>query len=257
MKKITFILLIIIGINSTYAKCGMSGMQFFPEKRNISLNSIFIIEGYSTSVLTINSFKKRAVFLKSENGELIKLNVVEILESQKNLMQAIFKPQKRLKPNTTYFLQYAQQTENETSDMIQWNSMTKLNEKVHWKTTDEKSVAILNSSAAIKFKKTEVVHFGCGPSVNAIFDTNNKSDSEIWYKTELYNITTSKKAVYYIKSENQEIYVGHDMCSGAFTFNKNEKYKVRFTPINIDGKLSNTSDWQIFENPYLNAKNEY
>ena len=39
--------------------------------------------------------------------------------------------------------------------------------------------------------------------------------------------------------------------------NKNEKYKVRFTPMNIDGKLSNTTDWQIFENPYLNDKKEY
>ncbi len=257
MKKIVFILLVIIGINSTYAKCGMGGMQFFPEKRNISLNSIFIIEGYLTSGLTINSFKKRAVYLKSENGELIKLNVVEILESQKYLMQAIFKPEKRLKPNTTYFLEYSEQTENETRDMIQRNPITKLNEKVHWKTTDEKFIPLLNPNLAIKFKKTEVVHYGCGPSVNAIFDTNNKSDSEIWYKTELFNITTNEQTVYYIKSDNQQIYVGHDMCSGAFTFNKNEKYKVRFTPMNIDGKLSNTTDWQIFENPYLNDKKEY
>ncbi|SHJ25627.1 hypothetical protein SAMN04488096_1224 [Mesonia phycicola] len=44
------------------------------------------------------------------------------------------------------------------------------------------------------------------------------------------------------------------MCSGAFAFKKEGKYKVRFTPMNIDGKKSTTTDWITFESPFMNDK---
>ncbi|MDT0686486.1 hypothetical protein [Autumnicola psychrophila] len=39
-----------------------------------------------------------------------------------------------------------------------------------------------------------------------------------------------------------QLFVGHGMCSEAFTYKIEGKYKVRFTPLNIDGKeLATTS----------------
>lgn len=257
MKKIILLLILTFGFKTAYAECGMSGMEFYPEQKEISLNSMFIIQGYSFSQKTINSFKERTIYLESENGELIELNLQNILKGQMSLTQAIFKPSKELKPYTTYFLKYADQTENEGREMMQYNSKTKQREKVYWKTTDKKSLETLNSNLNVEFENTEVEHYGCGPSANAVFNVKNKSESEIWYRTEVVEIETNKRTVYFIKEWNGKLYVGHGMCAGAFTFNRKDKYKVRFTPMNIDGKTLKTTDWITFESPFLNDKSPF
>ena len=257
MKKIILLLLFTFGIKTASAECAMSGMQFYPEKKEISLNSMFIIQGYSFSQKTINSFKTRSIYLESENGELIELNLQEILKGQMSLTQAIFKPSKELKPFTTYFLKYSDQTENEGREMMQYNREKKESEKVYWKTTDKRTLESLNSHLNVEFKKTEVIHYGCGPSANAIFHVKNKSESEIWYKTEVIELDTNKKTVYYIKEWNGKLNVGHGMCSGAFTFTRKGKYKVRFTPMNTDGKSLKTTGWRTFESPFMNDKSPF
>lgn len=255
MKKILLFILLIFAFKSSYAKCGPGRMEFFPVQKEISLNSMFIIQGNSpNNQKTINSFKNRKVYLESKSGEIIELKLQEIFNGEMNyLIQAIFKPTKELRANTTYFLKYNNQTENETNEMERL--INGKNEKVYWKTTDTKNIEILNPNLHIEFEKTEVIPYGCGPSVNAIFNVKNKSKSEIWYKTEVVETATNKKNVYYIKEWNGKLNVGHGMCSGAFTYNKTGKYKVRFTPMNIDGNSLKTTDWKTFESPFMSEKN--
>ena len=78
MKKVLVLLFFTLAVNFSYADCAMSGMQFFPKNRNISLNSLFIIQGYSMSEETVESFRERAVYLVSESGELVLLTLQEI-----------------------------------------------------------------------------------------------------------------------------------------------------------------------------------
>lgn len=257
MKKIILLLLLTCGIKTALADCSSSGMYFFPETKEISLNSMFIIEGYAFSQKTINSFKERTIYLESENGELIELNLQEILKGQMELTQAIFCPISELKPNTTYFLKYSDQTENEGREMMQYNREKREREKVYWKTTDKKALETLDSNLNIGFEETEVVHYGCGPSANAIFNVKNKSESEIWYKTEVVDLSTNDKKIYYIQEWNGKLNVGYGMCSGAFTYNNKGKYKVRFTPMNTDGKSIKTTDWTTFESPFMNDKSPF
>lgn len=257
MKKIILLLVLTFGIKTVLADCSSSGMYFFPETKEISLNSMFIIQGYFNSQKTINSFKNRTIYLESEKGERIELYVQEILKGQMYLTQALLCPVSELKPNTTYFLKYSDQTERETKEMKQWNSGKKEYEKVYWTTTDKKELKTLNSNLNVKFEKTEVIHYGCGPSANAVFDVKNKSESEIWYKTEVVDLSTNEKKVFYIKEWNGKLNVGHGMCAGAFTYNNKGKYKVRFTPMNTDGKSLKTTDWKTFESPFMNDKSPF
>jgi hypothetical protein len=257
MKKIILLFLLILGIKSSFADCSMSGMYFFPETEDISLNSMFIIEGYAFSQKTINNFKERKIYLESESGELVELNLQEILTGQKQLTQAIFCPTSELKPNTKYFLKYSDQTENEGKEMIQYNREKKDRKEVYWQTTDKKALETLNSNLNIEFEKTEVIHYGCGPSANAIFNVKNKSESEIWYKTEVVDLNTNTKKVFYIKEWNGKLNVGHGMCSGAFTYSNKGKYKVRFTAMNTDGSSLKTTDWETFKSPFLNVKSPF
>jgi len=229
-------------------------MHFFPEQKEISLNSMFIVQGYYFSQKIIKSFKNRVIYLESEKGELIELNLQEILKGQMDLTQAIFHPTSQLKPNTTYFLKYTDQTEHEGKEMMQYNRESKKREKVYWKTTDKKELETLNSNMNVEFEKTEVIHFGCGPSANAVFNIKNKSEAEIWYKTEFVDIATNNKTIFFIKEWHGKLNVGHGMCSGAFTYKNKGKYKVRFTPMNTDGKSLKTTNWKTFESPFMNDK---
>lgn len=230
---------------------------FLSRKKEISVNSIFIIQGYSQSQRTIDSFRNRTVYLESEDGELIELNLQEILKGQMSLTQATFKPSHKLSPNTTYNLKYSNQTYSEGQEMFQYNREKKIREKIHWRTTEVESVHNIYSNLEIKFDKTEVVHYGCGPSANAIFKINNNSESEVWYKTEVLNLTTNKKVIFYLTEWEGKLNVGHGMCAGAFTFNKKGNYKVRFTPMNIGGKSLPKTDWVSFESPFKYEKNPF
>jgi len=232
----------------------MSGMEFFPEQKEISLNSMFIIQGYAFSQETISSFSERKIYLESNKGELIELNLQEILRGQKQLTQAIFCLSSELKPNTQYFLKYTDQTESEGREMMRYNRETHESEKVYWKTTDKKTLKTLHSTMSIEFEKTEVILSGCGPSAYAIFNVKNKSDFEVWYKTEVIDLNTNCKKVFYIQELDGKLNVGHDMCAGAFTYDYKSKYKVRFTAMNTDGKSLPKTEWKTFESPFVNDK---
>lgn len=257
MKKIIVLLLLTFTIQSAVAECSMSGMYFFPESKEISLNSMFIIQGYAFSQKTINSFKDRKIYLESEKGELVELILQQVLKGQMQLTQAVFRPVTRLKPNTTYYLKYTDQTDNESREMFQYNREKKKREKVYWKTTDKKFALELNSNVTVKFKNTKVIHYGCGPSANAIFEIENQSKSEIWFKTEVMELKTNKRTTFYIREWKNTLNVGHGMCAGAFTFNNKGKYKVRFTPMNTDGKSLKTTKWITFNSPYMNDKSPF
>jgi len=255
MKKLLIFIVLVTGLNSAYADCSSSGMQFFPEQKEISLNSMFIIQGYYRSQKTIESFKNRTVFLESEKGEIIKLILQETLKGQMHLTQALFKLSKELKPNTKYFLKYSNQTEKESREMKQWNSEKEEREIVYWKTSNKKTMELLNSDLKIEYLNTEVIIYGCGPSANATFKIINKQKIEVWYKTELIDISTNERTIFYIREWKKTLNVGHKMCSGAFTYKKEGNYKVRFTPMNTDGKSLKTTNWKTFKSPFMNDGN--
>ena len=250
MKRIFILLVFILTSISAHADCGQFGMSFFPKQKQISKNSMFIIQGYATSQSTISSFKNRLIYLESDTGELVELKLQEILIGQLEITQAIFRLSQQLKPNTTYFLKYSEQTKGEEAEMQRYNSQTEKYEKVFWTTSTVPFLQPLNSDLKIEFEKTELIYYGCGPSVNAIFNVNETA--ETWYRTEVVNLISNKKTVYYITAWKGKLNVGQEMCAGAFTFDQDATYEVRFTAMNTDGKTIRPTDLIVLENPFNN-----
>lgn len=254
MKKLILFIIIILNVNFSFADCSSSGMQFFPMNKTISLNPMFIIQGYYYSQQTVKSFENRNVFLINENGEKINLKLIKIVKGQMSLTQAVFKVENTLKPKTKYFIRYSNETASEINERKKYNSINNKSEEIFWETSENENKELLNPNLKLKFDKTEIIHYGCGPSANAIFEVNNSSKSETWFKTEVIEISTNSKTTFYLTSHENKINVGHGMCSGAFTYKKNTKYKVRFTAMNIDGKELKPTEWTTFESPFNNDK---
>lgn len=239
-------------------ECAMSGIQFFPEQKEISLYPMFILEGYAFSEKQIDALEDREVYLESAAGEKVVLELQEILKGQMQLTQAIFKPVRSLSPNSRYELKLSEAaSEQELKKFERYNREKKEWEPVFWKTTELQHTPSLNSSLKIDFKETQVEFYGCGPEANAVFEISGRGNAEIWYKTEMEELETGKRSIYYIREWKDQLYVGHDMCAGAFTYTKKGRYKVRFTPLNIDGRELETTAWTSFDSPFLHAKNPW
>jgi hypothetical protein len=67
-------------------------------------------------------------------------------------------------------------------------------------------------------------------------------------------LSTNKKTTFYLTEWENKLNVGRGMCSGAFVFKDQGKYKVRFTPTNSDGESIQTTEWKIFDSPFVNDK---
>ncbi len=247
MRKILFILLFTFIIKPLFAECLEYGMYFYPRTVQISLNSMFIIEGYSFDEDTIDSFRNRNVYLESKSGELIKLNLKEILKGQMELTQAIFVPSRELTPNTIYFLKYQNQTKHEGKSMFRYNAEKDKMEKVYWKTGTKRFADDLEANIDFKFQEMEFEMYGCGSSEYAVYNIENKPDFEVWYKIEVVDIKTNKKTTYYLSGWKGKVNVGHGMCAGAFRFDRGGRYKIRFTPMNIDGYYQKTTIWKYLK----------
>lgn len=256
MKNLLIILTIFSNLfffRTENVDCASSGIYIKTINKNISLNEMIIIEGYGYSQRTIKSFIKRGVFLVSKK-DTIKLKLQHIYKSNYSLTQAIFFPPKNLLPNTIYNIKIQNQTKNESYGLKKWNSEKKRDENKYLKTTD-KIINITNiNKIKYKFEKTNYIEYGCGPAVFADFKLIDSPEKDIFYKTELVDINTNKKSIYYLKSNKQKLSIGHGMCAGEFSFIKKHKYKIKFTPINTNGSLGQSSKWISFQNPYLNAK---
>lgn len=240
MKFQYIFFILILSYNYSIAECSNNGIRYFPEQKEISINPMFIIQGYAESQKSIRKFQNTKVYLISEKGEQIELVLQELLEGDFHLTQAVFKPLEMLRPSTTYFLKI----NNRKRDKF-------------WITNKKLFSASIDTNLDISYSKNEIILYGCGPATNAIFKVSKPSKKEIWYKTEVIEIATNKKTTFFITARNQILKVGHGMCSGAFSFNRNGKYKVRFTPTNIDGKTLKTTSWVTFDSPYIGAKNPY
>ena len=251
MEKKLIFLIIFLSLKVCASSCTGAGMQFFPEQKEISLNSMFIIEGYARSQRQITDLNDKKIFLISENGDLIELKLLNILKGQKKLTQAIFKPEYELKPNTKYFIK---NSDDSIGFYKKWNSDKNITEKVYWITNTSKTSNPIDPNIKIELDKTEFILYGCGPAANAIFNIKNNFSKEVWYKTEVMNLSNNETHLYYIKEFEGKLKVGHEMCAGAFSYDRSSDYKVRFTPMNIDGKATKTTSWFKFKNPYLNEK---
>jgi hypothetical protein len=260
MYKIIVLLFVLISPSiqaSTGYECAMSGMTYYPLQKEISLNPQILIQGYAMDQKTIRGFKELPPYLETESGEKVMLELLNINEGQMSLTQAIFKPVNSLKPNTDYYLNFQRAKQNEKEDPTRYNSDKKERERIVWSTTNTKYLKSLNSELEINFEKTNVEFYGCGPAANAIFNIKSTNSQEIWYEAEFVDLETGKSNTYILHPKEGKLYVGHGMCSGAFTYAKTGKYKVRFTPMNIDGETSKTTKWFTYESPFVGEESPW
>lgn len=258
MKLLIRYFILVIVFSSAYevhSDCSNQGLEVFPKKNNINPNSIFIVEGYSSSqsiILGLN--KSYPIYLINEKTK-IKLLIIEICVGQFGLSQALLKPEVALEKGLEYTLQIDSLPTNEI--LLRYNRTTDREEKIKYKVVGENDKEKPNGLAKIQLIKKVMVNYGCGPAVYVIFNNPLKDNSDIIAKTTVKNLKTGNIVTYYLIPKGDVIKIGHGMCSGAFDFDDNTEYEVGFSFFDFCGNLSDYHSEKIkFTKPTQVSKTE-
>ncbi|HLD52440.1 MAG TPA: hypothetical protein VJA82_03990 [Sediminibacterium sp.] len=236
MNRIFLIFFGLIFSITLHAECTMSGISIFPQSGSISKNQNFVIEGYSMSQQTVLGLnKKHSIYLKSGNKK-IKLIVTELCIGQYNLTQVIVKPDELLEMGKEYTIIIDSLPKFERLHQI--NTLTKKYEPFKYTVkTDVDTQSPKVNGNPFELKKT-FAQYGCGPSMYIVFSNPAKDQSPLLVKTSVKNLLTGHTATYYLLPNDEQIKVGHDMCSGAFDFDESELYEVSFSFMDSSGNIT-------------------
>ena len=243
MRQLITIIIGFFWTVSAYADCRSEGIYVFPSGQTIRQNSILILEGYASSqkvILDLN--KKFHIYLKSGNKK-VNLIVKEIRVGQFQLTQAVLTLETQLEAGIEYelFIDSLPKTES----LIRYNDKTRNYEPIKFTVVSgiDTDKPVLTSRPK-EIDKSYVL-FGCGPAMSVNFEFPIKDSSEVIIKTTVKNIKSGTETTYYIASDNNQIEVRHDMCSGAFTYDANYEYEVEFSFMDASGNLTEWTDKRI------------
>ena len=155
------------------------------------------------------------------------------------MTQAILKPETELEVG----LEYTMSIESiggspEYESISKDNNITGESEPAIYKVVAEKDFTKPQLSSQPKELKKTFVAAGCGPSIHIEFSNPSKDNSDIIIKTTVKNLRTGTETTYYIQPDKDTIKVGHDMCSGAFSFDEGDNYEVEFSFMDASGNFT-------------------
>jgi hypothetical protein len=229
-----------------------NGMYVFPQTECISTNSWIVLQGYAGSQKTITSLQNESkIYLKADD-HLVRMQVREIHVGMFNLTQAILVPEENLIAGKTYYLKLEHHLENNTVWRIKRNPTSYEREDAKWKVEPANKAVPPKFITKPSYADKSCQFYGCGPAIYAYFNMDVKNSASVLVFTQLEDLATGETHSYYLNiKENENLGVGHGMCSGSFNFKQKGKYKVRFKLYDYSGISSKEwSDWIEFRSPF-------
>jgi len=203
-----------------------------------------MLEGYAMSQEIITGLnKKYPIFLQSGSHQ-VKLSVKENCEGQFGLTQAILNIEGELTVGKKYILRIDNLPKEE-------RGMHNISD-ISWTVKKDVDTTLPIWNNQPKHVENTFMMYGCGPAVYASFEMEITDNSETLVKTELIDLKTNEKRIYYLQHSDGKLNIGHGMCSGAFNFGSDRNYKVRFDLVDASGNtLNKWTDWVEFDSPIL------
>ncbi|MEN0045980.1 MAG: hypothetical protein AAF806_02865 [Bacteroidota bacterium] len=249
MKRFFYIfLLFFFTVQGLATRCADYGISVYPDGGHLTPESMILVEGKIISQRVIDSLNITYPIYLVSKSEQVELEIVEKCKGQSGFRQALLKPVRKLKIGKKYELKIENLKEFETYDIYKkrdakilgktwpsWQIDSYLDRKVpYWEHKPE-------------FIYNESTRYGCGDSDYLIFNMRFSDEYPVLIKTEVMNLDTQKSQIYYLSMEKYgQIKVGHGMCGGAFFFEKETKYQVRFRLMDLTGNLNKErTEWSI------------
>lgn len=233
----------------------MGYVSCWPTKANINRNSLIIVElyGFSQTYL-LEITKLNQILLKSDNDK-VKLKIIEINKGEFELTQIILQPEKLLQSGLEYEINVGGLYGK--GIISRWNQDTKKEENIKWLVNDKIDNEKPKWISMPTYQSKTKAEFGCGPAKWVKFNFTSSDISEMLIKATVKSIKTNTETVYYLQTVNNQIKIGHGMCSGAFHFDKGDDYVVTFSLMDQSGNISKKASKPIrFSQPTESTQTE-
>lgn len=255
MTKIFLVIITCFLTLRANAECGAPAICANPTEKQIKQNSWIVLEEYNyrpTQIL--DSLNTRYPVYLEAPGHRVRLLVIEVCNGMFNLKQAVLMPEETLVAGKTYTLQIDRLSGEDKDMPVKMNYQTWEREPYSWLVTEGTDTQAPEWIKKPELKSKATDWYGCGPAVNAIFDLKvTEARSQVLVKTEWVDLKTNTTNVYYLSIDSWDglLSVGHDMCSGAFVYEPDRQYKVRFSLMDFSGNKNELwTDWVSFDSPF-------
>lgn len=265
MRSLILFLLTLSSAANLLADCSWGGLYVYPQTDTINANSWIILEGYANDQYIVDSLHIGFDIYLESDKEKVLLTEKYIFRGDIGLTQVVLTPSSNLETGKTYYLKIINRTTEEEVVIDKWNEISNESEAIHWNVCQALDTTAPKMLEAPRLIDKSTIHYGCGPAVNAVFEISTKDQSLIFVKTQLVNMLTGKATTYMLSLNNtlnrdkpNKLRVGHGMCSGAFRYKENRKYKVRFCLYDSSGNTTGEwTEWIKYDSPYesFNFKN--
>lgn len=248
MKTFFVSFLLIFTSFQSFADCGASGIWAWPQNGNISKVPLIMLTGYYHSESIIREIDANyAAYLKSTD-HVVRLKPQEICVGEMHLTQVLLKPLKALHIGAEYQL-YIVQLPLKASDPLNMETLDLGSKPIKWTVTKGNDINVPRFTSPPTLKLSTIAHYGCGPAKNMTFDFKSDASSALLIKTNLTNLTNNKSTTFYLQTNNDQVKIGHDMCSGAFAITENSRYKIEFTLLDANWNYGEMSTLETTYNP--------
>src|SRR5690606_18411358 len=180
------------------------------------------------------------------------LKKIQTFEGMMHLTKVVLQPESELIPGEVYKLRITKKDDKSERSPKRYDEILNKYVEVSWKvqsTLDNTKPKWKNLHA---HKENSWVGLGCGPAIYPMFSAQAEDASETYVIVELQNKQLTETNQYLLLLAGGTANIGHGMCSGGFTFSKEEKdqYQARFKLFDICGNHSDEwTDWISFDNP--------
>ena len=249
--KFTCLIGLLLVTKVFFSQCPAGGFWVWPSNEQISRTSIIILKGYSLTENVIERIHQDCKVFLSSDRHIVEVKKDTLIKGDLSISQLILKPQNLLIPGETYTLQIEGLEIEEKKLLSYYTDKEVLKHTVTWKVTENYNEPPIKFTEIPKFLEAEVMDYGISPAVNSTFEikTNIESTQQLML-VERVNEKNQALDAFYMELRGTVIHIGHGICSGAFSYQKDTKYKVRFKLVSPMGKESEFTEWVNLPNPF-------
>jgi hypothetical protein len=227
-RCLIMLLSILLSYTPAHAMC-LGSLTVYAASDTICAHTHFLVEGsYGQEGVILQLNKKHPIYLASAT-DTVPLDVLEILECQMSQIQALVKPSKAVQVGHTYRVVI----EGVQRVSVRNISTGKPPPGFYVQQPTDTTAPILSS--AIQYLKRTYQPFGCGPAEYIVFAIRAEDPNACLVKTTVTDLYTGQIHTAYVLPFNNQLRVGHGMCSGEFAFKKGHRYTVHFQVMDFCG----------------------
>lgn len=220
------------------ADCSDWGVSVWPPLgRPLPANGQLVIEGYGEFQEQVSRIAERSPRLVADEDE-VPLDLIAVYRGEKRLTQAVLQPERPLKPGMRYTLRLKKPVDTKVPVLRPEIESKGESLAMAW-TVAPADLTPPRWHEAPRTTGQKVVHFGCGPAIHVnVSAAVEDESSQVQVLAEVTRAEGGVPVRFRLTPSEQQVHIGHGMCSGGFELQEDVRYSVRLVAVDMAGNES-------------------